>query len=128
MEYYEKDKRSFNLQGLLDSCSLYCGEYLIRQKKYPTKDIEPYYDVNFTQAERDSLFKGLEDYQKSFQAIHQYTLSNNTPMSLVFDPIPMGMQPDVSQKPIDWGLPKNVAVPANRDELAFYPVYKLVLS
>jgi len=97
------------------------------QKKYPTAEIEPYYDLTFTQAERDSLFRGLEDYQKSFQAIHQYKLSNSTPMSLVFDPIPMGMQPDVTQKPIDWGLPKNVVVPANKNELAFYPVYKLAV-
>lgn len=97
------------------------------QKKYPTAEMEPYYDLTFTQAERDSLFRGLEDYQKSFQAIHQYKLSNSTPMSLVFDPIPVGMQLDVTQKPIDWGLPKNVAVPANKEELAFYPVYKLAV-
>ena len=97
------------------------------QKKYPTTDIEPYYDLSFTQAERDSLFKGLEDYLKSFQALHQYKLNNSTPMSLVFDPIPVGMQVDVAQKPIDWGLPKNVVVPANKVELAFYPVYKLAV-
>ena len=97
------------------------------QKKYPTTDIEPYYDLSFTQAERDSLFKGLEDYQKSFQALHQYKLNNSTPMSLVFDPIPVGMQVDVAQKPIDWGLPKNVVMPANKVELAFYPVYKLAV-
>jgi len=97
------------------------------QKKYPTAEIEPYYDLNFTQAERDSLFRGLEDYQKSFQALHQYKLNNSTPMSLVFDPIPVGMQLDVTQKSIDWGLPKNVMVPANKEELAFYPVYKLAV-
>ena len=95
------------------------------QKKYPTADIEPYYDLTFTQAERDSLQRGLEDYQKSFQAIHQFKLANSTAMSLVFDPIPMGMQLETIQKPIDWGLPENVALPANKEELAFYPVYKL---
>jgi len=95
------------------------------QKKNPTADIEPYYDLSFTQAERDSLLRGLEDYQKSFQAIHQYKLPNSTAMSLVFDPIPMGMQLETVQKPIDWGLPKEVALPANKEELAFYPVYKL---
>ncbi len=97
------------------------------QKKYPTADIEPYYDLSFTQAERDSLLRGLEDYQKSFQAIHQYKLPNSTAMSLVFDPIPTGMQVETVQKPIDWGLPKEVAMPANKEELAFYPVYKLAV-
>ncbi len=95
------------------------------QKKYPTAEIEPYYDLNFTPTERDSLLKGVEDYQKSFQLIHQFKLNNSTPMSLVFDPIPVGMQVDATQKPIDWGLPKNVVMPANKEELAFYPVYKL---
>lgn len=46
-------------------------------------------------------------------------------MSLVFDPIPVGMPLDGVQKPIDWGLPKNVVMPANKEDLAFYPVYKL---
>lgn len=103
------------------------SNYAFAQKKYPTAEIESYYDLNFTQAERDSLFRGLEDYQKSFQAIHQYKLSNSTPMSLVFDPIPVGLSLDVVQKPIDWGLPKSVDVPANKEALAFYPVYKLAV-
>ncbi|MBP9924675.1 MAG: amidase [Cyclobacteriaceae bacterium] len=97
------------------------------QKKYPTADIEPYYDLSFTQAERDSLLRGLEDYQKAFQTIHQFKLANSTGMSLVFDPIPTGMQLETIQKPIDWGLPKDVAMPANKEELAFYPVYKLAV-
>lgn len=97
------------------------------QKKYPTADIEPYYDLSFTQAERDSLLRGLEDYQKSFQAIHQFKLANSTGMSLVFDPIPTGMKIETVQKSIDWGLPKDVTLPANKEELAFYPVYKLAV-
>jgi hypothetical protein len=48
-------------------------------------------------------------------------------MSLVFDPIPTGMQIETVQKSIDWGLPKEVALPANKEELAFYPVYKLAV-
>jgi Asp-tRNA(Asn)/Glu-tRNA(Gln) amidotransferase A subunit family amidase len=97
------------------------------QNKYPTTDIEPYYDLAFTKAERDSLLRGLEDYKRSFQALHQYKLNNSTPMSLVFDPIPVGMQIEVTQKPIDWGLPKSVTMPTNKEELAFYPVYKLAV-
>ncbi len=97
------------------------------QKKSPTVDIEPYYDLNFTQAERDSLQRGLEDNQRAYKAIHEYKLPNSTAMSLVFDPIPTGMQLDVNQKTIDWGLPKTVTMPVNKEELAFYPVYKLAV-
>lgn len=99
----------------------------IAQEKYPTTQIETFYDLNFTQAERDSLLSGLQNYQKSFEAIHQFKLNNNIPMSLVFDPIPVGMQLETQQKPIDWGLPKEVSLPSNKEELAFYPVYKLAV-
>jgi Asp-tRNA(Asn)/Glu-tRNA(Gln) amidotransferase A subunit family amidase len=99
----------------------------IAQEKYPTTEIETYYDLSFTKAERDSLFANLQEYQKSFQAIHQYKLDNHVPMSLVFDPIPVGFKPETNQKPIDWGLPKEVRLPANKEELAFYPVHKLAV-
>ena len=96
-----------------------------QQGKYPTADIEPYYDVTFTKAERDSFFSGLQDYQKAIQAIHQYKLDNRVGMSLIFDPIPPGFQLEITQRPIDWGLSKKIILPENRNELAFYPVYKL---
>ncbi len=97
------------------------------QEKYPTSQMEPFYDLNFTEAERDSLFSGLQNYQKSIEAIHQFKLNNNIPMSLVFDPIPVGLEITNEQKPIDWGLPKEVVMPAKKEDLAFYPVYKLAV-
>ena len=106
---------------------LFCISPLVfgQQSKYPTAEIESYYDVNFTKAERDSFLSGLQDYQKSIQAIHQYKLDNAVGMSLIFDPIPPGFVLETTQRPIDWGLPKEVKLPENKNELAFYPVYKL---
>ena len=120
-----KERSSYVVYFILAFC-LTC-QFADAQKKSPTAEIEPYYDLSFTQAERDSLLRSLEDYQKSFQAIHQYKLPNSTAMSLVFDPIPTGMQVETVQKPIDWGLPKEVAMPTNKEELAFYPVHKLAV-
>ncbi|MFM8914188.1 MAG: amidase [Flammeovirgaceae bacterium] len=97
------------------------------QPKYPTADIEAFYDLNFTRAERDSLLGGLQDYQKVFQALHKVSIGNSVPMSLVFNPLPTGVQYTSEQKPIDWGLPKEVSVPIDRNQLAFYPVYKLAV-
>jgi Asp-tRNA(Asn)/Glu-tRNA(Gln) amidotransferase A subunit family amidase len=95
------------------------------QSTYPTDAIESYFDLSFTQAERDSLFQGLRDYQRSIQAIHQYILMNEVPMSLWFDPVPSGFKKESVQKAIDWGMPREVKLPANKEELVFYPVYKL---
>jgi hypothetical protein len=98
-----------------------------QDNKYPTQSIEPFYGLSYTANERDSLINNLNDYQKAFDLLHQYKLNNSMPMSLVFDPLPMGFQLETNQKIIDWGLPKEVAMPANREELAFYPVYKLAV-
>jgi Asp-tRNA(Asn)/Glu-tRNA(Gln) amidotransferase A subunit family amidase len=94
-------------------------------QQFPTATIEPYYDLNFTAAERDSLLSGLKDYQKSIAAIHQYSLDNSVPMSLVFNPLPQGFKIETVQKTIDWGLPKDVKVPDVYEDVALLPVYKL---
>jgi Asp-tRNA(Asn)/Glu-tRNA(Gln) amidotransferase A subunit family amidase len=98
-----------------------------QEKTYPTKTIEPLYGLSFTDAERDSMVTNLANLQKDLDAIHQYKLNNSVPMSLIFDPLPSGFVPETAQKTIDWGLPKDVKLPANRDDLAFYPVFKLAV-
>jgi Asp-tRNA(Asn)/Glu-tRNA(Gln) amidotransferase A subunit family amidase len=112
---------------LLHFVVLFLTQVVMAQSKFPTVEMEPFYDIHYTQAERDSLYSGLLEYQKSIVAIHQYTLNNSVPMSLVFNPLPTGMKVDTNQKPIDWGLPKDVIVPTNKAELAFYPVHKLAV-
>ncbi|HMJ69279.1 MAG TPA: amidase [Cyclobacteriaceae bacterium] len=97
------------------------------QDKYPTKSIEPLYGISLTDAERDSLLSNLTGFQKEYEALHEYKLNNAVPMSLVFDPLPMGFQVETTSTPVDWGLPKDVALPANKEDLAFYPVYKLAV-
>lgn len=92
---------------------------------YPTAPIEPYLDLNFIPAERDSLFGLLEEYMTAYKALHAHPLPNDVGMALVFDPAPLGFARELKQRPIDWGLPTKVELPADRDALAFYPVYKL---
>jgi Asp-tRNA(Asn)/Glu-tRNA(Gln) amidotransferase A subunit family amidase len=98
-----------------------------QEKTYPTKSIEPIYGLSLTDAERDSMVTNLNSLQKDLEALHQYKLSNSVPMSLIFDPVPVGFTVEQVQKPIDWGLLKDVKLPANRNELAFYPVHKLAV-
>src|SRR6187551_3252980 len=92
---------------------------------HPTQAIEPYLGIQLTDAERDSLKGGLEDHQQAFEELHKFQLDNSVGMALEFDPLPRGFEINTDQKPIFWNLSANVELPANRDELAFYPVYKL---
>src|SRR5216684_1963764 len=100
---------------------------VVAQSISPTSDIESFYGLSFSPAERDSLLNNLKDYQKAFETLHTYKLANAVPMSLIFDPLPTGFQLETQQKTIDWGLPKEVTMPSNHEELAFYPVYKLAV-
>jgi len=97
------------------------------QSTYPTREIEPFFDVKFTTAERDSLFKNLQEYQRLLSGLHAYPLDNSVGMSLRFDPAPLGYVPEPKQLSIDWGLPKSVEAPKNLSDLAFMPVYKLAV-
>lgn len=112
---------------LLAVACLACTASIAQDKKISTQGIETLYDLSFTDAERDSMQQALQQYQRDFAALHKYTLSNRTPMSLVFNPLPVGFVPEVNQRPPVWELPKTVALPADMNELAFYPVYKLAV-
>lgn len=96
-----------------------------QDKKYPTTAIEPFLDINFTDAERDSFQVELEESKGSYENIHRFGLSNNMGMSLLFNPYPIGFKGESQQRAIDWGLPKDVKLPERKEELAFYTVHQL---
>ncbi len=81
--------------------------------------------LEFTPAEHDSMLSGLQDVLKDYEKIRNYPVSNDIPPTLLFNPLPSGFKPDMVQKPIRWDLPKNVELPENINELAFYSVAEL---
>jgi Asp-tRNA(Asn)/Glu-tRNA(Gln) amidotransferase A subunit family amidase len=93
--------------------------------QHPTKDIEPFYDISLTDAERDSMQSNIEGFQKAFQELHKYKLENSVGMSLKFDPLPGGFQ--MPKGNAEFPLPKKIDLPAKKADLAFYPVYKLAV-
>ncbi len=96
-----------------------------QNQKYPTQLIEPFFDLHFTDAERDSFHTDLEESMTAYKDIHQYSLNNNVGMSLLFNPYPSGFKGETTQRSIEWGFPKEVKMPARKEELVFYPVYQL---
>ncbi len=114
---------SFALIAL--SVCLLCHHGVAQEATYPTQSIEPYYDLQFTQAERDSLQENLEENLAEYKAIHGFALNNSDGMALLFDPYPPGFKSDSVQHNIVWGLPRNISLPAKENEIAFLPVYKL---
>lgn len=81
--------------------------------------------LEFTDVEKDSMISQLEGLRKNYQTIRDLEIGNEIPPALVFNPIPVGKQFDKTQQPLVWDMPKNVALPENRSELAFYTVMEL---
>ncbi|MDL5047702.1 amidase [Oscillatoria amoena NRMC-F 0135] len=96
-----------------------------QSKLYPTAPMESFYDLQFTDAERDSLMDNLKRHMESYKEIHAYPLQNSTSPALLFNPLPYGFVVNEKQNPVNWNLPKEVPLPTHREELAFYPVSKL---
>lgn len=101
--------------------------YAYAQPNHPTKSIEPYFDLQLTDTERDSMIDNLNRYQQAIKAIHGHSLDNSVSPALIFNPLPRGFQINTTQTEIQWNLAKDVSLPANREELAFYPVHKLAV-
>src|SRR5690606_11132753 len=99
--------------------------HVAAQDSVPTLTIEPYYDLSFTEAERDSMQSQLEEMLGEIRAIHSFSLDNSVTPSLRFDPYPPGFVGEGVQQPIVWGLPTNVSLPKDRSALPFMPVYQL---
>lgn len=95
----------------------------IRKSEIPV--VAKFADLSFTQQEIDSMFDGVKENVLEIRKMHKYPLSNSTPMSMWQSPVVAGMQFDMKQQPINWEIPANVSLPANRNELAFYSVMQL---
>jgi Asp-tRNA(Asn)/Glu-tRNA(Gln) amidotransferase A subunit family amidase len=81
--------------------------------------------LNFTDVERDSMLSGLQEMVTDYDKIRDYPLSYNIPPALLFNPLPPGFKPELSQKPISWDLPEKIELPDHINDLAFYSVAEL---
>ncbi len=113
---------------LLALAVLSCKESMKQDDQITIRDIkvaEKLFGLEFSNAERDSMLRSVNQNLESFNAIHEYSLENRIAPSLVFNPIPIGFQPDMESRPINWPLPEEVNLPENRDKIAFYSVAEL---
>ena len=81
--------------------------------------------LQFSPAERDSLFDDVKFNRKEYDKMRKYKLDNSVPLSTWQTPVLPGMTFNKKQNPVNWNIPNNVSVPANRNELAFYSLLQL---
>lgn len=83
------------------------------------------YDLNFSAAETDSLIDNINDWQATYRAMHLRLPQNSLPYPFAFKPAPPGFNIPTNQQKINWPIPSNVLMPANKSELAFYSILQL---
>jgi len=85
------------------------------------------FGLSFSPAEKDSMIGNLKNQLGNFETLRKTKLDNSIPPSLVFNPLPVGFQPEQAQNPMDWGLPKSVSLPEKDSDIAYMPVHELAV-
>lgn len=83
------------------------------------------YDLQMTTAEADSMTEGIREYADVYRAMHRSLPANDLLYPFAYEPAPSGFVIPTAQQKIDWAIPANVSLPANRADLAFYSIPQL---
>jgi len=81
--------------------------------------------LSFDEKEKELMADGLGSQLKMYEQMRTYSLDNSVPPAIQFNPIPAGFQFKQVQKEIEWDLAKEISIPENKEELAFYSVAEL---
>lgn len=106
---------------LLLTQNLLCQDTLTR-KDFVTG--EKFLDLNFTDAEIDSMYFSVRSTVREIKKMHGYHLDNSVPMTLAHSPVLPGMHFNTIQKPVKWNFPV-INLPINKNELAFFSILQL---
>lgn len=83
------------------------------------------YDLNFTDAEADSMTGNIANWKKTYVRMHQQLPKNDLPYPFAFNPAPYGFKIPMNQQKIVWTFPNNVQLPKDKNDLAFYSIMQL---
>ncbi|HCY76752.1 MAG TPA: amidase [Ignavibacteriales bacterium] len=88
------------------------------------ENAEKLIDLNFTDAERDSMQGYLEEQKGNYDKIRDVKLDNSVMPSLLFNPIPEGFVfPQTAD--VKFSEYSTTLMPANKNDLAFYTIGQL---
>ena len=89
------------------------------------KQAEKIMGLEFTVAEADSMLVELTDTRKNFEEIRKVELKNEVCPALLFNPLPVGFKFEKGQSFFKASDLKMVAMPTDKNDLAFYNVRQL---
>lgn len=83
------------------------------------------FGLTFTQTERDSMLGNLNNYRSNYEALRKIDVSNDVAPALYFNPLPNGFKLPQGAASFKASPVGKTALPANRDDLAYYSVAQL---
>ena len=84
-----------------------------------------WYDLDFTEAEADSMLGNLNNYLLLYKGMHKTLPANDIPYPFAFTPAPPGMKVSSKKEKIAWDIPLRTELPSNKNDLAFYSIPQL---
>jgi Asp-tRNA(Asn)/Glu-tRNA(Gln) amidotransferase A subunit family amidase len=87
--------------------------------------VTPLFDLSFTAAEQDSMLDGVKEYAGFYKQLHALPISNELNYPFAFSPLPIGFKVPTKQEVLNWPIPANTVLPANRNELAYLSILEL---
>lgn len=94
-------------------------------EKTDIKAAQKILDLNFDDNEIAQMLPNINRNLRGVKELHEYPIDNSTPPALWFKPQKGNRAIAEKQEQILWGLPKDVKLPEDRNELAFYTVAQL---
>ena len=84
-----------------------------------------WFDLDFTDAEADSMISNLNNYQLLYKSMHKTLPANDIPFPFAFNPAPIGLKVSTKKEKIYWNIPLRTELPDNKNDLAFFSIPQL---
>jgi len=89
------------------------------------QDVAKLNNLNFTEAETDSLLGNIIMFKSIYQRMHRELPPNDLAFPFAFNPAPYGFTIPTKQVQPVWDIPVNLPLPRDKNDLAFYTVTQL---
>ena len=86
---------------------------------------ENMFGISFSEAKRDSMLGALSSNLKVYNYIHSKNIPNDAPYPLWYNPVLPTMVVPKKQLPVHFAIPEGVAMPSDKNKLAFYSIPQL---
>jgi Asp-tRNA(Asn)/Glu-tRNA(Gln) amidotransferase A subunit family amidase len=83
------------------------------------------YDLEFSNAEADSLLDNLNNYTQIIKGMHKTLPTNDIPYPFAFNPLPYGVIKQRMNQTVSLPIRADIRLPKNKNDLAFYSIPEL---